>query len=117
MSMNRTVAQVRITRELQEAEASLNDALLRQSALFSTLVSARRDTGASPFEGHEILLRLVRSQQSLLGAGGDLARVHSGLLQLAGDRSANSDGAVSMRIEECPPPAGIQSDTVQSHAA
>lgn len=117
MSMNRTVAQVRITRELQEAEASLNEALLRQSALFATLVSARRDVGAAPFQGQDILMRLVRSQQSLLGAGGDLARVHRGLLQMVRDEPEVSGDAATMRIEKCPPPAGMQTDPVQLHVA
>ena len=32
--------------------------------------------------GHEALLRLARSQQSLLDAGGDLARVHGQLIDV-----------------------------------
>lgn len=118
MSMNRTVAKVRITRELQEAEARLEEALLSQSSLFSTLITARRDTGGNPFLGQDILLRLVRSQQSLLGAGNDLARVHCKLLDLDNGGSAQgSDGETVQRIEPCPPPAGLQIDRVRSNAA
>jgi hypothetical protein len=82
MSMNKTVAQLRITRELAEAEIALNEALLRQSSLFSTLLTARRDTRVAPALGQDALLRLAKSQQTLLSAGGDLARVHSRLREI-----------------------------------
>ncbi len=82
MSMTIPVAQLRITRELREAEAALDDALLRQSALLTTLVASRRQTGSEPFLGHEALLRLAKSQHTLLSAGSDLARVHGGLQEV-----------------------------------
>lgn len=99
MSMNRTVAQLRITREIQDAELALNEALLRQSSLFTTLVAARRDTGAAAFTGQDALLRLAKSQQSLLSAGGDLARVHSRLLEINRETMGG--------VDDCPPPAGF----------
>jgi hypothetical protein len=82
MSMTVPVAQMRIARDITEAEKALDEALIRQSSLFTTMVSARRETGAKPFVGHEALLRLVKSQQALLEAGGNLARVHGSLLEL-----------------------------------
>lgn len=80
--MNKTVAQLRITRELADAETAINEALLRQSSLFSTLLSARRDTGVGSALGQDALMRLAKSQQTLLSAGGDLARVHSRLREI-----------------------------------
>lgn len=109
MSMTRTVAQLRITREIQEAEAALNEALLRQSSLFSSLVAALRDTGVGSFVGQDALLRLAKSQQSLLSAGGDLARVHGRLL----DINRETGGG----IDDCPPPTGLSTDFDQSEAA
>ena len=85
MPMSNNVAQLRISRELREAELAVDEALLKQSALLSTLIKARQDTGASPFTGHEALLRLSKSQQTLLSAGGELARVHSSLLRIQQD--------------------------------
>jgi hypothetical protein len=82
MSMNKTVAQLRITRELANAELALNDALLQQANLFSTLLTARRDTGVAASLGQDALLRLAKSQQTLLSAGGDLARVHARLREI-----------------------------------
>ncbi len=85
MPMSNHVAQLRISRELREAELAVDDALLKQSALLSTLIKARQDTGASPFAGHDALLRLSKSQHTLLTAGGELARVHSSLLKIQHD--------------------------------
>jgi hypothetical protein len=80
--MSNNVAQLRISRELREAELAVDDALLKQSALLSTLIKARQDTGVDPFTGHDALLRLSKSQMTLLSAGGELARVHSSLLKI-----------------------------------
>jgi hypothetical protein len=85
MPMSNNVAQLRISRELRQAELAVDEALLRQSALLTTLIKARQDTGAGPFTGHDALLRLSKSQLSLLSAGGDLARVHSSLLKIQQD--------------------------------
>lgn len=82
MPMNINVARVRISRELGEAEIALNAALLKQSELFTSLLTARRDATDRQFEGQETLVRLSRSQQSLLSAGSDLARVHGRLLEI-----------------------------------
>jgi hypothetical protein len=35
------------------------------------MVSARRESGAAPFMGQDALLRLAKSQQSMLTAGGE----------------------------------------------
>lgn len=83
--MSNNVAQLRISRELREAELAVDEALLKQSTLLSTLIRARQDTGADPFTGHDALLRLSKSQLTLLSAGGELARVHSSLLKVQQD--------------------------------
>jgi len=85
MPMSNHVAQLRISRELREAELAVDDALLKQSALLSTLIKARQDTGAAPFTGHDALLRLSKSQLTLLSASGELARVHSSLSKVQQD--------------------------------
>ena len=82
MTMTTENARVRISRELLAAETALNDALLKQSELFVSLLTARRETEAAHFEGQDALMRLSRSQQSLHGAGGDLARVHGRLKEI-----------------------------------
>lgn len=98
MTMTKTVAQLRIARELADAEAALNEALLRQSNLFSTMLIARRDTGVGAGLGQDALLRLAKSQQTLLSAGGDLARVHGRLREIGEDLN------VITMSDECPVP-------------
>lgn len=94
MTMTLPVASMRVARDIREAEQALDDALIRHSTLFKTMVLARQETGMAPFTGHEALLRLAKSQQALLDAGGDLARVHGALL----DIQREMGGA-----DECPP--------------
>lgn len=103
MSMTLPVAQMRIVRDINEAERALDEALIRQSSLFTTMVSARRETGSAPFALHEALLRLAKSQQALLDAGGNLARVHGSLLDVQRE---------TMGADECPPnePRGSADD-------
>ncbi|WP_379551048.1 hypothetical protein [Qipengyuania sp. DGS5-3] len=94
MTMDQEVARLRIGRDLRDAEAKLDAALLSQSALLTTLVTARSETESEPFLGHEALLRLTKSQQALLDAGGELARVHG---QLKGIQKEQAG------FDDCPP--------------
>jgi hypothetical protein len=89
--MTTTVAQQRISRDLLNAEAALDEALLRQSRLLSTMVNARRETGSAPFVGQDALMRLVRSQQAMVNAGGELARVHGRLSDIAVEMVGGND--------------------------
>jgi hypothetical protein len=94
MRMTVPVAQMRITRDLREAEAALDEALLKQASLLTTMVVARRETGGEPFVGQEALMRLTKSQQTLVSAGGELARVHGRLLDVQRETGVGA---------ECPP--------------
>jgi len=82
MPMTIDVARMRIAREVQGTEQALDEALLRSSTLMATLLDARMETDSEPFEGQEALLRLSRTQGSLLEASNDLARVHGKLKEL-----------------------------------
>ena len=82
MTMPIETARMRIARELHSAEHALDDALLRQTKLMETMVGSRRETGSDPFLGQSALMRLAKSQQTLLSAGGDLARVHGQMLEI-----------------------------------
>lgn len=89
--MSTTVAQLRITRDLHEAEAALDEALVRQANLLATMVTARRATGVAPFLGQEALMRLAKSQQAMLDAGNELSRVHGRLLDVARETNGGAD--------------------------
>jgi hypothetical protein len=91
--MDFTVASLRLARDMSQAEETLNDALIAQSDLYGKLLKVRKETDAGPFTGHQQLLRLMKAQQSLLTSSGDLARVHSGLLELQVEYAG---------IERCP---------------
>ena len=80
--MNIEIASMRIARDTNNAENSIAEAIIAQARLFSTLVEARRDTERPALTGHAELLRLHKSQASLLASASDLARLHAGLLRL-----------------------------------
>ena len=106
--MDFTVASLRIARDIAQAEEALNDALIAQSDLYGKLLKVRKETDASPFTGHEQLLRLMKAQQNLLSSSGDLARVHSGLLELQVEHAG---------IERCPASGELLSLDVDSSKA
>lgn len=110
MSMTYPVAKMRIVREMREAEHAIDEAMLRNASLFASLITSRRETGSEPFVGHETLMRLAKSQQTLLSAGGDLARVHAGLLDIGREMGV---------LDDCPPnePMGFNEGIEQSNAA
>ena len=93
MGMDFNIATMRITERLHAAESALDEALLKQTDLLSTIVMARRDVKVKPFSGQNVLMRLAKSTQTLITAGGELARVHGGLLEFA-----QTEGY----LEECP---------------
>lgn len=97
VAMSTEVAQLRITRDLREAEAALDAALITQAKLLQTMVGARRETGVAPFLGQDALMRLIKSQQGLVDAGGELARVHGRLSTIAVETNGGNDA--------CPPAA------------
>lgn len=103
-AMTPAVAQLRVTRDLHQAEAALDEALIRQANLLSTMVSARRATGLAPFEGQDALLRLLRSQQAMLDAGGELARVHGRLSTISVEKLGGND--------ECPKTAELADEAL-----
>ena len=90
-AMTTDVAQLRVTRDLHRAEAALDEALLSQAQLLITMVGARRDADFSPFAGQDALMRLLKSQQSMVDAGGELARVHGRLSAIAAETNGGAD--------------------------
>jgi hypothetical protein len=82
MSMTISSATARLAREVPEAEARIDEALISLSGLMSTMVQARRDTDTPASTGQAALLRLAKAQMALLDAGSDVLRVHSELLKV-----------------------------------
>lgn len=92
LALTQQVAQLRIARQIVEAEEALNHALITHSTLFTSLVSARSETEVGKFTGQDALMRLLKGHQSLLTAGNDLARVHVRLLEIAQETGQTAEG-------------------------
>jgi hypothetical protein len=99
MMMTTEVARLRIAGKIQATEAALDQALTLQAELFATMIEARRETGSGPALGQDTLLRLAKVQQTLLDAGGDLARIHGRLLEISVEKGS---------VEDCPPTANAE---------
>jgi len=79
MTMTLPAAKLRIARNLHQAEAALDGALLKQDGLLATLITARSETGRVSSLGHAELMRLVKSQQTLLSSSSGPAGTGGGL--------------------------------------
>lgn len=109
MSLDRATATVRIARQLKDAEAKIDEALLASSELMATLIRARASAEVVPHTGQTALIRLADAQRSIIEGSNNIFRVHdvmssigremgvldeegstpsSGLLGLAGDQAA-----------------------------
>lgn len=106
MSMNLSAATARISRQLPEAELSLDSALIAATRLMETMLLARysgRDAGeVRAFAGQAAIMRLARSQRSLIESQNDMIRVHRELLSVGREVKAidDEDGT-------CPPLPGM----------
>lgn len=97
MSMTISAATARIGRQLPDAEVSLDSALLASARLMESMVLARQVEGVANFTGQTALLRLAKSQRSLLECQNDMIRVHRALLDAGRDVKAIID-----EPEACP---------------
>lgn len=96
-----TVHGIRITRDLHETEAAIDEALIRQANLLATMVRARRESPVGAFTGQEALLRLAASQKAMLDASNEISRVHGKLLDVG--RELGSGG-----VDDCPPKGSLE---------
>jgi hypothetical protein len=105
MSMTISSATARIGRQLPEAEVSLDNALLASTRLMETMLLARGAQGVASFTGQTALMRLAKSQRSLIESQNDMMRVHGELLGIGRELKAISDDAGS-----CPKHASLTAD-------
>jgi hypothetical protein len=102
MSMTPPAMTARLEREVPDAEFRIDDALIAVSALMTSIVTARRDIrNVPPGKGQATIQRLAKAQLALIGASGDVLRVHGDLVEI-GKETAGYD------LHECPAltPAG-----------
>jgi hypothetical protein len=68
MTTTLSLALLQIVRDRRQDDAALDGALLKQTSLLATLITARREAASASYVNHAELMRLVRSQQSMLSA-------------------------------------------------
>lgn len=91
MSITISAVTARIARQLPEAELSLDTALLASARLMESMVLARQADGVTAFAGQSALMRLARSQRTLLESQNDMIRVHRELLGVGKEYKAILD--------------------------
>lgn len=102
MSMTLNAATARISRQLPEAELSLDTALLASTRLMESMLLARQVEGLQVFTGQNALMRLAKTQRSLIESQNDMIRVHRELLDTGREVKAIGDDAGN-----CPNRAGL----------
>lgn len=95
MSNSLTAMAARLQRDVPNAEARIDDAMIAMSSLMKSMVTARRETGVPAKTGHTSILRLAKAQVSLVEVSGDVLRVHGELTEV-GRETAGLD------LHECP---------------
>lgn len=96
MTMSIPVATMRLSREIPEAESEVESALVTLSSLMTSMLVARRETAAPAGTGHGALVHVLKAQEALLTASGELARAHGRMVKVGQEFCAGD-------IEECPP--------------
>lgn len=100
MSMKIKLAADHIKRDLPQAEASVDEALISVSDLMSTLVQARLDAGVPAATGQVAIRRLAKAQKALVDASSDVLRVHGELTKVGREYAGYAD-------RECPNAARV----------
>lgn len=104
MSENIPFAVARLQHQVPTAEYRIDDALIAVSSLMTSVVTARRDTpGVPAVRGHATIQRLAKIQSALVGASGDVLRVHGDLAEIAQETAG-------LDLHECPARAAPSAD-------
>lgn len=103
MSEHINLAAARLQHQVPATEARIDDAIIAASSLLASVVTARRDTAGVPaVKGQATIQRLAKVQMALVGASGEVLRVHGELADIARETSG-------LDLHECPSVA--QGDT------
>lgn len=105
MSITIASATARIVRQLPEAEISLDAALLASARLMESMLLARQAEGMQTFTAQTALMRLAKTQRSLIETQNDMIRVHQELLEVGREIRMMPDEG-----DSCPP-TGTLADT------
>jgi hypothetical protein len=91
MSMTIAAATARISRQLPEAELSLDSALLASARLMESMLLARQADGMDVYAGQTALMRLAKAQRTLIESQNDMLRIHEELRGIGRECKAIGD--------------------------
>ncbi|WP_236710710.1 hypothetical protein [Novosphingobium barchaimii] len=100
--MTIAVATARISRQLPEAELSLDSALLASAQLMETILLTPREEGEQPYARQAALMRLAKAQRLLIESQNDMFRLHEEMLGIGREIEAVGDDDGN-----CPKPTGL----------
>lgn len=102
MSMTIAAATARISNHLPEAELSLDSALLASTRLMESMLLARRAEGIQVYAAQNALMRLAKTQRSLIESQNDMIRVHRDLLDAGREVKAIGDDTANCPTDTLP---------------
>lgn len=111
MSITISAAAARISRQLPEAELSLDSALLASARLMESMLLARQADGMELFAGQTALMRLAKTQRTLIESQNDMMRVHEELRGIGQEIKAIGDEDGS-----CPKTRGLEGEPIRASA-
>ena len=85
----------RLQRDVPTAESKVDDAIIALSSLMTSMVTARRESGAPAKTGQAPILRLAKAQMSLVDVSSDVLRIHGDLLEIGKEMG-------SYDLRDCP---------------
>lgn len=83
MSFTVHTAAARLSRQVPDAEAAVDDAMLRIAEVITTSIGARRDTGIREISGQAAITRLHKALGSMITVQSELLRAHGLMLSVA----------------------------------
>lgn len=83
MSFTIHTAAARLSRQVPDAEAAVDDAMLKIAEVITTSIGARRDTGIRETSGQAAIARLHKALGAMIAVQSDLLRAHGLMLSIA----------------------------------
>src|SRR3546814_3791388 len=71
--------------------SKVDDAIIALSSLMTSMVTARRESGAPAKTGQATILRLAKAQMSLVDVSSDVLRIHGDICALARRRMRSEE--------------------------
>lgn len=102
MTITIAAASARISRNLPEAETSLNSALLASTRLMESMLLAREAQGITAYAGQATIMRLAKTQRTLIETQNDMFRVHRELLDIGRNLGGDVIAMVPDEPGNCP---------------